>query len=698
MSVKRIFIYTLVLFALFSTKVSASVYINEVMPSDKNGDNWVELYSKDNTDLTNYILTTNYSVDDSCAVSNNNSYVYRITSLFNNEKYLVLSDISLDFLTDLSLYLVNCNDKEIVNSLFVPLMDENYSQARVYDSSSQVEERNYDNDTNDTKGKSNTTKPIIQNLSLDKSIYTGDQVPKLTFDLKADENTFTSIKIYLNGYLIKNFTNYLDTYYYDITSSDYFFAGSNIVKVVSSSSVGSNSYFLDFAYNSSDPIIKVNPINNTSFATSLKITGVASSNTNILSIDLYSKKEGGSYTKFSTIDTSNDNLNRKIFNFSFLPESTGKYTLKFVLTDSLTSTEYTYPESVVYDPNAPKLDLSIDPAEPDGDNDFYTSVPEIELKATDTDVSYIYYRWGEDSAWTKYLEKFDGLEGTNILYYKTVDVAGNASDTKSKKIKVDTVSPDAYIELYPKLPDGLNGFYLEKPEIIFKSSYTDIDRYEYSFNKTDWQKYKGDLKAESLETRFYYRAVDKASNKSDTYLFNLKTAIEKPSVVRSISYKLVDGSVYINWKDYESNEAYLYEIYRSKNPNISISRVNFYSAVPSTQDYFIDSKIEKGKTYYYLLVKKGTTGSTSDPVRITVKVPGDHKVLGARDVAESMMFIKDGPVVKSEKPFKLGPSGEVLSAHTRKFNINSLLFFASLGVFVFLLMKFLYKLRISDAS
>lgn len=700
MSAKRIIICTLLIFILVSTRVKASVYINEVMPFDSNGDSWVELYSDKKDDLSNYILTTNYSVEDACNVTTNNNYVYSINDQFGASNYLVLPETTISFLTDLSLYLVSCNEKDIVNSLFIPIMDENYVQARVYDGSSQVEERNYNLSENNTKGESNTTKPVIQNLKLDKSIYTSGQMPVLTFDLKAVESTFEGIKVYLNGYLIKNFTNYLDNYSYEVTAEDYFFAGSNLLKVVSNSSVGTNSYFLDFVYNSTNPTIKINTINTTSFANALKISGVVSSNTNLVSIALYYKKDGtSSFKEFSTTDLLSEKTSRKVFNFNFLPEDTGKYTLKFVLTDSVTSVEALYNESVVYDPNAPELDLNIDPKEPDGDNDFYTSTPKITLEANDSDVSYIYYRWGGDSSWTAYKEEFEGLEGENTLYYKTTDAAGNVSDIKSKLIKVDTVIPDAYIELYPKLPDGLNGFYLEKPEIVFKSSYSDIDKYEYSFNKKDWQEYTGDLKAESLETRFYYRSIDKASNKSETYLFNLKTALEKPSVVRSISYRIENGdTVYIDWKDYESDEAYLYEIYRSEDPNVSVSRVNFYAAVPSTQDYYIDTKVESGKTYYYLLIKKGTTGSLSDPVRIQVSIPMKSKVLGARDIAESMMFMKDGPVVKSEKPFELSPSGDVLGAKTKKFTINTLLFFVSLAVSVFLFMKMLYKLRLGNAS
>jgi hypothetical protein len=185
-------------------QTKANLYINEVMP-DSAGDSWVEIYSDTGAvDLSDYVLTTNYNVNEVCSVVSNNSYTYLLSGE-SVEEFLYIENTSLDFLTDLALYLVDCSEEEISNSLFVPLTGENISQARVYDGASDAEERDYSVSYLNTKGSSNNVVPVIYDAALQKQDFTELEVPLLTFKVKSSDAIFENVKVYVNSFLVDTF-------------------------------------------------------------------------------------------------------------------------------------------------------------------------------------------------------------------------------------------------------------------------------------------------------------------------------------------------------------------------------------------------------------------------------------------------------------------------------------------------------------
>ena len=102
--------------------------------------------------------------------------------------------------------------------------------------------------------------------------------------------------------------------------------------------------------------------------------------------------------------------------------------------------------SVIFDKTAPATSLIIDPATPDGENDWYITAPAITLTCADQDglsgCDKIYYRW-DDGADNEYSGAITAIEGIHTLYYYSTDKAGN--DEKPlvlAELKVDTVDPE----------------------------------------------------------------------------------------------------------------------------------------------------------------------------------------------------------------------------------------------------------------
>ena len=97
----------------------------------------------------------------------------------------------------------------------------------------------------------------------------------------------------------------------------------------------------------------------------------------------------------------------------------------------------------------PAIAATLDPATPDGCNDWYKSPVTITLTANDNvKVSTIYYRI-DGGAWVKYTAPFTiNVDGSHTVDYYAVDEVGNPSATGTVSFKIDTTAPTVSIT-YP---------------------------------------------------------------------------------------------------------------------------------------------------------------------------------------------------------------------------------------------------------
>jgi len=118
----------------------------------------------------------------------------------------------------------------------------------------------------------------------------------------------------------------------------------------------------------------------------------------------------------------------------------------------------------------PSVWLAVSPSTPDGDNNWYVSMPTLNVAASDS-VSGI----------ADTLIKADGgawesgpvtvtTDGTHVFEGTANDVAGNLANTPSRTIQVDTIAPVVELVVSPATPDGDNNWYISWPTVNINGS------------------------------------------------------------------------------------------------------------------------------------------------------------------------------------------------------------------------------------
>ncbi|MFA6423509.1 MAG: Ig-like domain-containing protein [Patescibacteria group bacterium] len=100
-------------------------------------------------------------------------------------------------------------------------------------------------------------------------------------------------------------------------------------------------------------------------------------------------------------------------------------------------------QEIKVDTIVPTASISIDPASPNGTDEWYKTVaPTVTLSATDaaSGQKEIKYKWNTTD-YATYDSALTAPDGTNTLYYYSVDNAGNISSVTSQVLKVDTTPP-----------------------------------------------------------------------------------------------------------------------------------------------------------------------------------------------------------------------------------------------------------------
>ncbi len=127
-----------------------------------------------------------------------------------------------------------------------------------------------------------------------------------------------------------------------------------------------------------------------------------------------------------------------------LPEpSEDSYTIKSHAVDVAGNIENTYTLTIVLDKTIPQVSITLNPVNPDGSNGWYKTNPTVTLTANDNyDLSRIEYQWDSTvGSWITYVNPFQvPSEGQHVLYYRSLDTAGNFSETGIKNIKYDATT------------------------------------------------------------------------------------------------------------------------------------------------------------------------------------------------------------------------------------------------------------------
>ena len=222
----------------------------------------------------------------------------------------------------------------------------------------------------------------------------------------------------------------------------------------------------------------------------------------------------------------------------------GTYQVASHAVDNAGNVESTYSITIIYDKTIPEVTLTIDPTNPNGDNNWYTEKPTITLTANDNyDVDHMEYQLnGIGGAWIVYSGPVEIDNGKWQFYYRSIDTASNVSDIGLKNVKVDTGDPDNV--------KNLDATYKQDPnriQLTWDAKDSDIDLvYIYqgkskNFNVNSSSRVaKNDRNDDNYSDydvtpgeKYYYKIVtkDEAGNKSSVKIISITLPLEGTQIV-----------------------------------------------------------------------------------------------------------------------------------------------------------------------
>ena len=264
---------------------------------------------------------------------------------------------------------------------------------------------------------------------------------------------------------------------------------------------------------------------------------------------------------------------KKIFSVDTLNYQDGEYQLRLAARDLVGNRELGGDSesiiSVIFDNTKPVVSSSISPVNPDGDNSWYITRPEVSLSAIDANLDKIEYQWDSSSGtWTEYTSPVQPqTEGTHTLYFRAFDKAGNESLMGQREVKWDQTVPTAplSVDADPEVSGG--------PDVDVTwndaSDNIGIDRYVITFDNLDGDEDFSETVASNVNEfstdgvdaagtwRITVRAYDFAGNESASDSDDIvidKTAPAAP--VLSLGGTR-DGEVDLSWTTIADADSYI---------------------------------------------------------------------------------------------------------------------------------------------
>jgi hypothetical protein len=214
----------------------------------------------------------------------------------------------------------------------------------------------------------------------------------------------------------------------------------------------------------------------------------------------------------------------------------GDHVLHFHSVDIANNIEIEHGFPVKVDTVKPATTLTMLPAAPDGQGNWYASVPNITLTASEQ--ANIYYNW-DNTNYINYTGPFQALEGTHRLKYYSLDVHANKEDAKVTDLLVDSLMPVTTAEMTPQTPTGKNDWYTTVPSI--KLTTDPGSKTFYWWEGGAETEYLGDLIAVDGNHTLYFYSLDLAGNKEQVQSIIIKVDTSLPESEWTVDPKRPDG-------------------------------------------------------------------------------------------------------------------------------------------------------------
>jgi hypothetical protein len=213
----------------------------------------------------------------------------------------------------------------------------------------------------------------------------------------------------------------------------------------------------------------------------------------------------------------------------------------FDLAGNMNQTRFT----VKVDINAPVSTAEISHL-PDGENGYYITMPTIEMKTEFEQDIVLEYRW-DTFDWQVYNEPLNALSGVHTLYYRGVDLAGNAETEHSMTIKLDSETPVVQFSVEPSIPDGENGFYVTNPLLGITADdadvfYSIVTAGEMVSLSEIVEPVDGSIVIPDGDWSVYTKAVDEAGNVDNPEAVIFRVDTMPPTISAKLSPTSPDGA------------------------------------------------------------------------------------------------------------------------------------------------------------
>ena len=186
-----------------------------------------------------------------------------------------------------------------------------------------------------------------------------------------------------------------------------------------------------------------------------------------------------------------------------------------------------------------------------GDNDYYTTFPQVTLTANDLidEVAYTSYRINSGS-WINYTSIISvTAQGNVLLEFYSVDNAGNQETTKTENFKVDTVAPIVTHQITGTIE---NTWYKTQPsiELIPTDATSGIKIIYYRINSGAYTPYTESftITTEGINEVKYY-AYDNAGNYKSLTTFEIKVDTISPITTPTITGTIGENDWYVTNAD-----------------------------------------------------------------------------------------------------------------------------------------------------
>ena len=206
----------------------------------------------------------------------------------------------------------------------------------------------------------------------------------------------------------------------------------------------------------------------------------------------------------------------------------GENTLEFWSVDGSGNEERKNTLTVKYDPLVPESAVQVTPSEPDGNYNWYTTRPviDVELPESKGAEQWVYYWWDRDEK-----QKSNGTiyapDGDHTLHIQAMDGAGNREEEKEYDFRVDTRSPVTDFLTGGVFPNE-RGWYTTNFEITLR-----CDDYRattsYRWDDGEWRDYSNPITPRSGNHTLYFRSEDTVGNVEETKEELVRYDIYQPS-------------------------------------------------------------------------------------------------------------------------------------------------------------------------